>query len=134
MMCSVKRDFRAWHSEKERIEQVAGRALFREREIWWCSLGVNVGSEQDGSQEFFTRPIVILKKFNLDTCLIVPLTARTKQGMYYHAIGEVGGRHATAILSQLRFIDRKRLVSKIGTLGAGRFAELKDALRRACFG
>lgn len=127
------KDFRRWHKEKERLNRVKGVALFREREIWWCVLGANVGSEQDGDSELFTRPVAILKKFNLDACLVIPLTAQPKEGKYYHCIGTVAGREATAVLSQIRFIDRKRLARKITTLSENSFYELTRKVVRACF-
>ena len=70
-------------------------ALFHEREVWWCSLGANIGFEQDGGGEDFERPVVILKKFNLDACLIVPLTARPKKGIGYPL--KAGHRYTTMV-------------------------------------
>ena len=40
--------------------------FFKEREIWWASIGSNVGSEEDGKNNDFERPVLILKKFNKD--------------------------------------------------------------------
>ena len=37
---------------------------FKEKDIWWASLGANIGHEQDGKNESFERPILVLKKFN----------------------------------------------------------------------
>jgi mRNA interferase MazF len=109
----MKKDFWRWHTKKVQINETEGRALFQEREVWWCALGTNIGFEQDGSSEQFTRPVIVLSKFNLDTCLVVPLTARPKKGKYYFSVGAVSGREAVAVLSQIRFVDRKRLVVKI---------------------
>src|SRR3989344_1313449 len=110
------KDFWRWHKKKEEVHNTEGKALFHEREIWWCTLGTNIGFEQDGSGELFTRPVVILSKFNLDACLIIPLTAKPKRGKYYFNIGNVSGRDAIAVISQIRFVDRKRLAKKISTL------------------
>lgn len=129
----MKKDFRPWHNKKEKLHDAPGTALFHEREIWWCALGTNIGYEQDGSGELFTRPVVILSKFNLDACLIVPLTARSKKGKYYFSVGEVAGREAVAVLSQIRFVDRKRLELKICTLDKEIFQSLTQAIVKACF-
>ncbi len=40
---------------------------FNEREIWWAHLGVNVGYEQDGKNDNFERPVLIIKKFGKHT-------------------------------------------------------------------
>lgn len=129
----MKKDFQKWHGLKEQLHEHEGSALFHEREIWWCSLGANIGFEQDGSGDIFTRPVVILTKFNLDVCLVVPLTARSKKGKYYFSIGEVAGRQAVAVLSQIRFIDRKRLAMKIETLDQDIFQGLAQAVVDTCF-
>ena len=98
----MQKDFWKWHAKKELLNDTEGTALFHEREIWWCALGANIGFEQDGSSDLFTRPVVILTKFNLDACLVVPLTSRAKKGTYYFPVGDVDGRDATAVLWWLR--------------------------------
>ncbi len=85
----MKKNFRLWTAKKEVLNDTKGTALFHEREVWWCALGANIGFEQDGGQEDFERPVVILKKFNLDACLIVPLTGRPKEGKYYFPVGRI---------------------------------------------
>ena len=77
--------------------------------------------------------MVILKKFNLDACLIVPLTARPKKGKYYLPIGRIEQRDAVAVLSQVRFIDRRRLTNKICTLDEDVYRTLATAVVSASF-
>ncbi len=129
----MKKDFQRWHQLKSDLHEKSGQALFQEREIWWCALGANVGFEQDGSGELFTRPVLILTKFNLDVCLVVPLTARLKKGKYYFPVGNITGRDAVAVLSQIRFIDRKRLAKKIATLNESTFQKLTAQIIEVCF-
>ena len=76
---------------------------------------------------------MILTKFNLDACLAVPLTSRVKKGKYYFPVGDVDGRDATAVLSQIRFVDRKRLAVKISTMEHSMFDSLTKATVAACF-
>ncbi|MFA6278584.1 MAG: type II toxin-antitoxin system PemK/MazF family toxin [Candidatus Paceibacterota bacterium] len=128
----MEKDFWKWHTKKEHLNKVEGTALFHEREVWWCALGANIGFEQDGGQDF-ERPVVILKKFNLDACLIVPLTGRPKQGKYYFSVGKIEDRDAVAVLSQVRFIDRKRLKNKICTLDEKLFRALLQEVVRVSF-
>ena len=129
----MEKDFGRWNAEKKKIHDARGTALFHEREVWWCTLGTNIGFEQDGSAQLFTRPVVVLSKFNLDACLIVPLTAKPKKGRYYFSVGNVSGREAVAVLSQIRFVDRKRLAVKIATMDHDTFDKLSGAVARACF-
>lgn len=109
----MKKDFQSWHILKSQLHENKSEVFFHEREIWWCTLGANIGFEQDGRGEYFDRPVLVLKKFNLDICLIVPLTTSGKKGKYYFPLGEIEGKNATAVLSQIRLIDRKRLMNKV---------------------
>jgi mRNA interferase MazF len=124
----MEKDFDGWNGRKKTLNGAEGTALFHEREVWWCALGVNIGFEQDGRGGDFERPAIILKKFNLDACLVVPLTTRSKQGKYYLSVGAIEGRDAVAVLSQLRFIDRKHLSNKICTLDERTFRTLTNAV------
>ena len=124
----MDKDFKKWHGIKENLDGRKSEVFFHEREIWWCSLGVNIGFEQDGTGKDFQRPVVIIKKFNLDACLAVPLTTTTKKGKYYFSVGKEDDRDATAVLSQVRFIDRKRLANKAGVLDEDTFNKLFEAI------
>ncbi len=129
----MQKNFEKWNKRKIVIDNVKGSALFHEREIWWCSLGVNVGYEQDGGQKDFARPVVIIKKFNLDACLVIPLTSKSREGKYYFPLGKIKEREAVAVLSQIRFIDRRRLEEKICTLSKTVFIELVEKVVQISF-
>lgn len=123
----MKKDFKKWHTEKSRLHEYKIRANFHEREIWFASVGLNVGFEQDGRGENFLRPIIVIKKFNNEVLWGIPLTKNKKKGGYYFAF-KFGGRGSTAILSQIRLIDAKRLQYKIGDVSDKDFSEIKRKL------
>ena len=100
-----------------------------ERGIRGCRLGVNVGFEQDGTGTGRARPVLVLKAFSRSVCLIVPLTTSTKQNPYHVSVGEVEGRSAFAIISQLRLIDTKRLDPKIQILDKRVFETIRKAVK-----
>lgn len=129
----MEKDFLKWFSLKKITHEAIGKALFHEREIWWCKLGANVGFEIDGRGEDFERPVIIIKKFNLDTCIVIPLTSKLKKGKYYFQIGTVDDRDAIAVLSQIRLVDRKRLTEKIGMLPKEKFKELLTEIVKVNF-
>ena len=129
----MQKDFSKWFVLKESAHNATGTALFHEREIWWCMLGANVGFAIDGSGSGFARPVIIVKKFNLDTCIVVPLTGKLKDGKYYLPVEAVDGREASAVLSQLRLIDRKRLTKKIETMPKLLFTKLLTAIIKINF-
>lgn len=124
----MQKNFKKWHSKKKEIHENGDAPYFYEREIWWCSLGLNVGFEQDGKHENFERPIVILKKFNKYVLWAVPLTSKRKSGKYYYQF-EFGKETSVAILSQLRLISSKRLLRKIGMISKSDFIKIKNTVR-----
>lgn len=121
-------EFDKWNENKKEIHAHGWQVFFREREIWWCSFGKNVGHEQDGTGAQFDRPAVVLKKFNPRICLVVPLSTTTKTGRYYFDTGIVSGAPSKAILSQIRLVDSKRFRNRIGKVSPTVFVELKKAV------
>ena len=99
------------------------RANFHEREIWYCHLGENIGFEQDGKGEHFLRPVVIIRKFNNEVFWAVPLTSTIKNTKYYFQLN-LNESKSSAILSQIRLTDAKRLSHKIGTLPKDEYIKL----------
>jgi mRNA interferase MazF len=108
----MNRDFDRWNINKKIINEKQFRGFVKEREIWWCSLGVNIGDEEDGKNQLFERPVLVIKKFNQDIVLAVPLTTKTKDNKYYYSFTHNNINFAV-ILSQLRLISTKRLTRKI---------------------
>ena len=97
-------------------------------------MGVNVGFEQDGTGEHFDRPVVVIRGFNESIFIGLALTGRKRNGTFYFPVGRIEDREASAILSQVRLIDTKRLVRKITMLDEVVFKELKEKLKKALFG
>jgi mRNA interferase MazF len=123
----VKR-FRAWNKLKVRINsnqyKVAG---YKKREVWWASIGHNIGVEEDGKNEMFDRPVLIIKGFSKYQFWGVPLSTTKKSGPYYFKL-VVNNKTSTALLSQLRVFDTKRLIRKYGMAGIKEFNLIKTEL------
>jgi mRNA interferase MazF len=121
--------FANWTKLKIRIHDsdVTDR-YFYEREIWWASLGANIGFEQDGKNSNYERPVLVLKKFNKNILWALPLTSKIKEGKYYFNT-ENEGEKSSVILSQLRLISSKRLLRKIRTLPEGEFLEIRKRIK-----
>ncbi|MBK9632877.1 MAG: type II toxin-antitoxin system PemK/MazF family toxin [Saprospiraceae bacterium] len=122
------KDFDSWNSEKKNLENVGHEILsFHEREIWWCSIGYNLGDEQDGKNELFERPVLILKKFNSKICWALPMTTKQKEGLYYHKL-EHDGQVFSVILSQLRLVNVKRFRLYIRKISPQQFEQIQEKL------
>ena len=128
-MNKTVKDFDGWNIQKKAIHNFNKNKLYHARDIWWCDLGINVGFEQDGTGEKNGRPVLIIRGFSKEVCLIIPLTTSQKNNKYYLKIGVVNNKKASAIISQIRLLDTKRLVNKIGILNKERFEEIKKAIK-----
>ncbi len=125
-----KKDFSKWTQQKKDIHNDKERPFFHEREIWFAQLGENIGFEQDGRGKNFLRPLIVFKKFNKEVFLAIPLTTNQKTGKFYFNFTFIGEEVSTAILSQIRLVDAKRLVYKTGSISPDDFVVLKEKFKQ----
>ena len=125
----MEKNFDAWNEEKKRVHADAENKLYHAQEVWWCALGTNIGFEQDGTGKGGERPVLILKGFSSQVCLIVPLTTSTKNNPYHRSLGKVSGKEAFVIISQLRLVYTKRLINKIGFIDRESFEAIRKAVK-----
>lgn len=120
-----------WTKLKCRIQAAPERVLyFKEREIWWASIGANIGSEQNGKNDLFERPTLILKTlYGGNLLLVAPIRSGGRRGDYYFRT-EYENRIQSVIFSQIRVISSKRLVRKLRVMPLEEFARAKEHLKR----
>ncbi len=128
----MNKNFDNWNKKKKVINETEFESapFYSEREVWWCSLGLNIGYEQDGKGKDFARPILIIKGFSKQVLLCLPLTTKQKEGKYYHGVDLKDGISRKVILSQVRLIDSKRLQEKICMLDELQFKSIKQKIIR----
>ncbi len=68
----MNKNFDAWNSRKKIINRNNTIVYAHPKEIWWCSLGVNIGAETDGKNEDFERPVIVMKVYNKETMVVLP--------------------------------------------------------------
>ena len=121
-MTDYIKDFDGWIIKKKEYHyQNLLPPMFKERDIWWVSVGVNVGFEEDGKNENFVRPVLILKKFNREIFLGVPLSTKLKDNKYYVQIS-VKKQAVSAMTSQIRVFSSRRIWNKLVELDKGDYA------------
>lgn len=49
-------------------------------QIWWASLGENIGTEIYGKSDFFSRPVIIFKVLSRHSFFVIPVTTRPHTG------------------------------------------------------
>ncbi|OIO29268.1 hypothetical protein COX93_01645 [Candidatus Nomurabacteria bacterium CG_4_10_14_0_2_um_filter_30_12] len=118
-----KKDFDSWNEKKKSIDQkeISESIFFNEREIWWGSLGLNIGYEQDGKNENFERPLLIVRKFNRSIVWVLPLTTIAKNNKFHYTLKSSG---SIVILSQIRLLSTKRLLRLVETINENEFNEI----------
>lgn len=122
------KQFNKWNELKQKLDDQNTVPHFSEREIWWCSIGVNIGHEQDGKNTEFSRPVLVVKKFNKRLFLGVPLSTKIKNNKHYH-VYQFHGQKRTALLSQIRLFDANRMIERMGRIGSKDFDEIKNKLQ-----
>jgi len=126
----MKKDFDNWNNEKKRIHETEENRFYKVREIWWCSIGLNVGFEEDGTSKEYQRPVLVLKGFSRQVCWAIPLTTSTKENPYHIKVGAIeNNRESFAIISQLRLIDTKRFTDRLTILDEKIFETIRKAVR-----
>lgn len=109
------KDFDKWNeiSKVTDSKNTDSEQYFRVQEIWWCSLGVNIGSEMDGKNELFERPVLIIRKISKDLLLIAPITSKIRDVAYRIDL-KCNEVKSQAVISQSKTISSKRLIRRIG--------------------
>lgn len=120
--------FDEWNEEKKYIEKNEKRTSFKERDIFYIKAGKNIWFEQNGKWPKFARPFVVIKKFNNEIFWWVPLTTKKKVWLYYHDF-ILNRIEQTVILSQLKLIDAKRILDKIGMIDEENFKNIKQKIK-----
>ncbi len=123
----MEKDFDRWNTHKKLIETDTQKFLFKEGEIWWCSMGINVGNESCGKGNLFRRPIVIIKKLSGENCIGIPLSTQRKSGSWFVEI-TVQNEPRWALLYQIRMFSVKRFHRRLATLEPSDIKKVKEKL------
>ena len=130
----MNKNYKIWTPLKSEINNKNLRPQgCKKREIWICNLGENIGFEEDGKGNQFTRPVLILKVFNKNFCHIVPLSTTNKRSRFYYPFNGQTGKISVALLSQSRPIDIARLSRKVGYINKEKFEEIQTRIRKILF-
>lgn len=113
-----------WFRIKIRLAVASRDVKFKQGEIWWCRIGMNVGEEIFGKGRRFTRPVLVFRKFTANSFLGLPLTRQEKDGSWYVKL-TIRGKQNRAMLNQARVLDTKRMTSKISTLPDDEFKRVQ---------
>lgn len=123
----MEKDFDAWNEKKKMLDTNKRNLLFKEGEVWWCSLGLNVGEEVYGKGQDFRRPVVILRKLSSNSCIVIPTSTKKREGSWYHYL-HVQDKDRWVLMNQVRFVSANRLYVRESALSRDEFEELKESV------
>ena len=103
----MTKDFNNWNIVKQKL-QTRKLIHFRQCEIYFISIGQNIGYEVFGKAELFLRPVLVYKKLSKYTFIGIPLTSKVKQGSYFFNFSYKKDISSTALLNQIRVFDIRR--------------------------
>jgi mRNA interferase MazF len=118
------KDFDSWNEKKKINNEKPPIVGVHEREVWWVSLGLNIGIETDGKNEEFERPVLVLKRFNIEMIWILPITSQVKSTSF-HENFTLQGKGYYAALTQIRTVSTRRLLRKSGTIPKKDFRNIR---------
>jgi mRNA-degrading endonuclease toxin of MazEF toxin-antitoxin module len=125
----MPKDFDEWNELKKQIDSENTSLHAYPKEVWWCSFGLNIGFEQNGDGDFYKRPVLILKVFSSQTCLVAPLTTSVNIHPFRVPIGKIKEKENSVILSQIKVIDTKRLSKRICVINPFVFDQTRKVLK-----
>ena len=129
----MEENFDKWNQIKKNVQEDEKNRLFKQRDIFFINMGQNIGFEQNGKDENFVRPIVILKKITNQMFIGIPLSSQIKDGDWFFKFEfNIKDKISLniAILPQIRMFSSKRLLNKIGVMKIEDFEKMKDKIKK----
>ena len=123
--------FDEWNEKKKKIHYSKNLPLYHEREIWWITIGENIGSEVNGKGEDFLRPVLIVRKYG-NLFFGAPLSSQLHQGMWYEQF-EYKKRTQCVLLSQTSTFSANRLRYRMGRIPTIDFIRICESLNKLLF-
>lgn len=127
-MEDYRKYFDGWNERKKILDNLSVMAYPYPRELWWCSLGVNIGAETDGKNEEFERPVLVIRVYNKETMLILPVTSTVKNDIFHCPITVKEGKQWVK-LTQARVVSVKRMLRKITFISDQDFGRVRKKLQ-----
>jgi mRNA interferase MazF len=101
-------------------------------EVWL----IDLGQPKEDHEQVGRRPAVVFQTddlSHLSTVVIIPLTTQSRQAVFANTVlipaREAGqDRESVALCHQIRALDRRKLIHKIGELAPERLSEIELAV------
>ena len=122
------KNYDEWNKLKQQLNIKSKIVIPKEREVYWVSIGENIGFEQNGKGQDFSRLVLIVKRFSKNIFFGIPLSTKIKQGSYFHEFTFLE-KQSSALIVQGRLFDTKRLENRLGMITKEDFVNIKSKLK-----
>ena len=119
--------FDKWNNLKKKIQEKCIMP-YKQGEIYFMSIGKNIGYEVLGKDELFLRPVLVYKKLSKQTFIGILLSSKEKHGTYFFNFRYSKKTESTALLNQIRVFDIRRAEYCDGNISISDFGKLKGKL------
>ena len=121
--------FDEWNIVKSKLHKNGKLPSIKEREVWWCSVGENIGTEINGKKERFNRPVLVFRKLSRFGFIGIPLTSKNKDKFpEWYAKFTFKDTTEWAALCQIRYFSASRVHNKMGSISKSDFQTISEAL------
>ena len=121
---NITKKFNKWNELKQKINNKVETLSFKEREIYFMSIGQNIGAESYGKKDLYLRPVLVYKKLSKTTFIGIPLTSKLKDGSYYFSFNYTKDKTSIAMFNNIRTFDIKRANYRSGLIKFSDFKKL----------
>jgi len=121
------KNFDVWNDIKKELDLKNRDLFFKEGEVWWCSVGLNIGVESCGKGNTFRRPVLILKKLSNYSFIGLPLSSQIKKGTWFTDV-EINNEKQCVLLYQIRMYSKNRFQRRFATLDSNDLNKVKEKL------
>ena len=120
----AKEQFDLWNSAKFNLELHGRQPKISQGQLWWSGIGKNIGSELNGKNERFSRPVLVYRKLSQNKFMAIPLTSKEHEGSWYVSFMHAGKKQ-TAVVGEARVLSTKRLYRMIGEIDDADYEAIK---------
>ena len=131
-MNDENKEYDLWNKLKKAIQsEIDSPDYFpQEGEVWMSAIGKNIGYEQNGSGDNFSRPLLVVKRFNNHMFWCIPLSTKQKKFDFYFNFTDPNNEKVSVILAQMKLVSVKRLKRKLYAIPQNILMEIKEKLKK----
>lgn len=118
-------EYDGWNEVKKDLELHGRRPKISQGQVWWSGVGRNIGTELNGKNSRFSRPVIVFKKICSSKFLAIPLTSKEHEGSWYVPF-EFDGRCETAVVCDAKVLSVKRLYRMMGTISNADYNKIQE--------